>query len=70
MGAQLPARWPGRSERLISMPDGTMDRLKGPVVGQLQRRVRWPRALWRKLLLKLKLFDVGCGKKQLRQCRI
>ena len=40
MGAQLPARWPGGSERLSSMPDGTMNRLEGAVAGQLQCRVR------------------------------
>ena len=39
MGAQLPARWPDRSERLSSMPKDTMDRLEGAVAGQLQRRL-------------------------------
>jgi hypothetical protein len=49
MGAQLPARWPGRSKRLSSMPNGTMDRLEGAVAGQLQCLVRWLVA-WRALL--------------------
>jgi hypothetical protein len=50
--------------------DGTMDRLEGAVAGQLQCLVRWPRALRRKLFFRLKLFDVGGGKNELRQCRI
>jgi len=36
MGAQLPACWPGCSERRSSMPDDTMDQLEGAVAGQLQ----------------------------------
>jgi len=48
MGAQLPARWPGGSERLSSMLDSTMDRLEGAVAGQLQRLLGGDplRALW------------------------
>jgi hypothetical protein len=49
MGAQLPARWSVRSERPISMPNCTMDRLEGAVAGQLQCLVRWLVA-WRALL--------------------
>jgi len=36
MGAQLPARWPDGSERLIAMPKGTTDRFEGAVAGPLQ----------------------------------